>query len=38
MVNRKKFEKLKSLQTDCAQENVSARPLFAEIMSCNASD
>ncbi len=32
-VNRKKVEKLKSLQADCAQENVSARPLFAEIVS-----
>jgi len=32
-VNRNKLEKLKSLQVDCAQENVSARPLFAEIVS-----
>lgn len=32
-VNRKKAQKLKSLQADCAQENVSARPLFAEIVS-----
>ena len=32
-VNPKKVEKLKSLQADCAQENVSARPLFAEIVS-----
>jgi hypothetical protein len=32
-VNREKVEKLKSLQADCAQENVSARPLFAEIVS-----
>jgi hypothetical protein len=32
-VNREKIEKLKSLQADCAQENVSARPLFAEIVS-----
>ena len=32
-VNREKIEKMKSLQTDCAQENVSARPLFAEIVS-----
>ena len=32
-VNRKKFEKLKSLQADCAQENVSARPLFSEIVA-----
>lgn len=32
-VNRKKVEKLKFLQADCAQENVSARPLFAEIVS-----
>jgi hypothetical protein len=32
-VNRKKVEKLNSLQADCAQENVSTRPLFAEIVS-----
>ncbi|NTV71537.1 MAG: protein kinase [Azonexaceae bacterium] len=32
-VNREKVEKLKFLQADCAQENVSARPLFAEIVS-----
>lgn len=32
-VNREKAQKLKSLQADCAQENVSARPLFAEIVS-----
>jgi len=32
-VNRGKVEKLKSLQADCAQENVSVRPLFAEILS-----
>jgi hypothetical protein len=32
-VNRKKVEKLKSLQAACAQENVSACPLFAEIVS-----
>ncbi|MGB4063042.1 MAG: leucine-rich repeat-containing protein kinase family protein [Azonexus sp.] len=32
-VNREKVEKLKSLQAECAQENVSARPLFAEIVS-----
>lgn len=32
-VNRENVEKLKSLQADCAQENVSARPLFAEIVS-----
>jgi Leucine-rich repeat (LRR) protein len=32
-VNRKKVEKLKSLQADCAQENVSARSLFTEIVS-----
>ncbi|MBU1363365.1 MAG: leucine-rich repeat-containing serine/threonine-protein kinase [Gammaproteobacteria bacterium] len=32
-VNRKKSQKLKSLQADCAQENVSARPLFTEIVS-----
>jgi hypothetical protein len=31
--NREKVEKLKSLQADCAQEIVSARPLFAEIVS-----
>jgi serine/threonine protein kinase len=31
-VNREKAQKLKSLQADCAQENVSARPLFAEIV------
>jgi len=31
-VNRKKIEKLKSLQAACAQENVSARPLFVEIV------
>jgi hypothetical protein len=32
-VNRKKAQKLKSLQADCAQENVSARPLFADIVA-----
>jgi hypothetical protein len=32
-VNRKKAQKLKSLQADCGQENVSARPLFAEIVA-----
>ena len=32
-VDREKVEKLKSLQAVCAQENVSARPLFAEIVS-----
>lgn len=32
-VNGKKIEKLKSLQVDCAQENVAARPLFAEIVA-----
>lgn len=35
-VNREKVEKLKSLQADCAQENVSARPLFNEIVSALA--
>lgn len=32
-VNREKIEKLKSLQADCAQDKVSSRPLFAEIVS-----
>ena len=32
-VNRKKAEKLKSLQAACAQENVAARPLFADIVA-----
>ncbi|PKO40127.1 MAG: protein kinase [Betaproteobacteria bacterium HGW-Betaproteobacteria-6] len=32
-VNPEKVEKLKSLQAECAQENVSARPLFNEIVS-----
>uniref|UniRef100_Q47EY1 Serine/threonine protein kinase n=1 Tax=Dechloromonas aromatica (strain RCB) TaxID=159087 RepID=Q47EY1_DECAR len=32
-LNPEKVEKLKSLLADCAQENVSARPLFAEIVS-----
>ena len=32
-INPEKVEKLKSLQADCAQEKVSARPLFAEIVS-----
>lgn len=32
-VDREKAHKLKSLQAACAQENVSARPLFAEIVS-----
>lgn len=32
-LNPEKVEKLKSLQADCAQENVSARPLFTEIVS-----
>jgi len=32
-VNRKKAQKLKSLQADCAQENVSARPMFPEIVA-----
>jgi len=32
-LNPGKVEKLKSLQADCAQENVSARPLFTEIVS-----
>ena len=31
-VKRKKRENLKSLLADCAQENVSARPLFTEIV------
>jgi len=33
MINREKAEKMKSLQAGCAQENVAARPLFAEIVS-----
>ena len=32
-VNREKAQKLKSLQADCAQDNVAERPLFAEIVS-----
>lgn len=31
--DRERIEKLKSLQADCAQENVAARPLFSEIVS-----
>ncbi|UCV21149.1 leucine-rich repeat-containing protein kinase family protein [Ferribacterium limneticum] len=31
-VNREKVQKLKFLQADCGQENVSARPLFSEIV------
>ncbi|UCV26856.1 leucine-rich repeat-containing protein kinase family protein [Ferribacterium limneticum] len=31
--DREKIEKLQSLQANCAQENVAARPLFAEIVS-----
>lgn len=31
-VNREKAEKLKYLQVACAQENVSGRPLFTEIL------
>ena len=30
-VNRKKADKMKCLQADCAQENVAARPQFASI-------
>lgn len=32
-IKPEKVEKMKSLQADCAQEKVSARPLFAEIVS-----